>query len=79
MIVSRFASRGGNIGNRDPIEHRLRLADTLLNRRTAWSADVGYEGIVKPASPALYVPYAQSNVFPAWWIAERGTIAPPRR
>jgi len=72
-IVSRSLARR-NFGNRDPIGHRLRLADSLLTV-VGVVADVGYEGIGKPASPALYVPYAQST-FSGVWIAVRGSIAP---
>ncbi len=72
-IVSRSLARR-NFGNRDPIGRRVRLADSLLTV-VGVVADVGYEGIGKPASPALYVPYAQST-FSGVWIAVRGSIAP---
>ena len=72
-IVSRSLAQR-NFGNRDPIGHRLRLADSLLTI-VGVVGDVGYEGIGKPAGPALYVPFAQSS-FGGVWIAVRGSIAP---
>ena len=71
VIVSQSLAHR-NFTGRDPLGHRLRIADSLYTV-VGVAGDVGYEGIGKPARPALYVPYAQST-FPGLWVAVRGSV-----
>jgi len=72
-IISQSLARR-NFSNRDPLGRRLRVADSLYTI-VGVVGDVGYEGIGKPARPALYVPYAQST-FPGLWVAVRASVEP---
>jgi putative ABC transport system permease protein len=71
VIVSRELVRR-HFGRRDPLGRELRLD------RTTWlivgvAGDVTYEGIGKPAGPAVYVPFSQST-FGGVWIAVRTSV-----
>ena len=57
---------------RDPIGRRLQVGD-LWFTVVGVVGDVGYEGIGKPASPTLYVPFAQSS-FGGVWVAVRSSV-----
>jgi predicted permease len=63
-----------DFAGRDPLGRRLRIADSLYTI-IGVVGDVGYEGIGKPAQPALYVPFAQST-FPGLWVAVRASVEP---
>jgi len=60
--------------NRDPLGQRLHVADLVFSI-VGVVGDVGYEGIGKPAGPALYVPFAQSS-FGGVWVVVHGSAEP---